>query len=125
MSIKAIPMLLATFLLIACSSKELPKPLAIKDLSDSLKVAGLKVEDCREKMFQMVMAVDGCGLTVDGKGFEVYQFDLSIESGKKALETWQKEGLMGQPVLVHNNLMAVVSQDHPSREKILKTFNGL
>lgn len=125
MLIKSIPILIAVFLLIACGSKEPPKPLTIKNLSDAMKSAGMTVEDCRKKMFQMVMAVDGCGLTVDGNGFEVYQFDLSIESGKKAIEIWKKDGLMGQPVLVHNNLMAIISQDHPSREKILKVFNGL
>ncbi len=78
-----------------------------------------------EKMYQMIGARNGVGITIDGSVVEIYEFDTTIGSGREMLSNLQKEGFMGQRVdLVHGNI-AVIMYDHEKSEVVAEIIKRL
>lgn len=90
----------------------------------ALKAAGFDVGSRQEKAYQMLGATDGCGFWIGDNPVEVYIFDLSITSGKDALNVLAKDGLMGQRMEIHNNV-AILLHNHPDRDKIKEAIAGM
>jgi hypothetical protein len=77
-----------------------------------------------EKWFSMIGAENGFGVDIDGQQIEFYQFNTTIGSGKKALESVIKEGLNGSPVHVNENLVILEDKQHPKWNEILTAFES-
>ena len=83
------------------------------------------VGEKKEKIYQLLMAVDGCAFDVDGDSIEIYQFDTTIESGKQMIKRLATKGYMGHTVITNKNLMIFADKKHKDWDRIVKVFNGL
>ena len=58
------------------------------------------------------MATDGYSMKINSDSMEIYQFNTTIKSGREVIEKWEKEGCMGQVVIVNKNLMMFIDEKH-------------
>ena len=99
--------------------------LQLTDVTDALTNSGMTIGEKREKLYQMIQAIDGYGVEVNGDVILVYQFDTTISSGRDAIDKWKRDGVGGQPVVVNKNLMLAVDLKHKDWGSILSIFNSL
>ena len=71
------------------------RQITLKNYYDSLSAKGYNVSDKSEKFYELIGAIDGEGFIIDGSSCEVYEFDLSTESGKKYLQKVKEDGILG------------------------------
>jgi len=77
------------------------KQLTIEEFTKALQSNGMHLGEKTDKWHGLLRATRGYGIDVNGDSIEIYQFDTTIKSGKKAIEKWKEEGYMGQPVVVN------------------------
>jgi hypothetical protein len=101
------------------------EPLQIEAFLELLRADGFQVGDRREKFYQLLMASDGAAFDVDGHTIEVYEFDVSIRTGREALERLNEDGFVGGSMQIHKNLALVVHGDNPAENRIQRLFESL
>ena len=99
--------------------------LQIEAFLELLKADGFQVGDRQEKLYQLLMASDGAAFAVDGHTVEVYAFDVSIRTGREALERLREDGFMGGSMQIHKNLALVVHGDNPAEDRIRRLLESL
>ncbi len=114
-----------SIILIGCGITQNRKQITIETFTNALESNGMSIGERSEKLYGLLMAIDGYGIEVNGDFIEVYQFDTTIKSGKEAIEKWNKEGFMGQPVIVRKNLMMFLNKNHKNWKQIENIFNSL
>jgi uncharacterized protein YceK len=97
---------------------------SLDGLLSHLTASQFQVGTPEEKWFSMIGAENGFGVDIDGQQIEFYQFNTTIGSGKKALESVIKEGLNGSPVHVNENLVILEDKQHPKWNEILTAFES-
>jgi hypothetical protein len=103
-------------------STAIAEELAIQDYFDLVESKGYSIDEKRQNWYQMIMAADGYGVTIDGNSMEIYEFDLSIITGRKGLENVIENGLMGTGVIVNGNLVMLKSTKHPKWTELQELF---
>lgn len=106
----------------ACASPAEQK--TIDGLVQHFTASGLDVGERSEKFYSLIGAENGFGVEIGGEEVEVYQFNLSITSGREMLETLQRDGFMGGAVQVQDNLVMFESKQHPQWSEILTAFQS-
>ncbi len=101
------------------------KSLQIEEFLELLRESGFQVGDRREKFYQLLMASDGAAFDVDGHTIEVYEFDVSVRTGRDALERLKEDGFMGRSMQIHENLALVVHGENPAEDRIQQLFESL
>lgn len=89
------------------------KPLTIEEYEKALAAAGVRTGPKEPQLAQIIGAKSGYGFSLEGDSrctdqnlcrCEVYEFDTSTGSGREALATIKKEGLMGTKLEFNKNL---------------------
>lgn len=116
-------LLITTILSIA--SPAFAEEIKIKDYFDLLDKQGYDIGRTQKKHYQFLMAIDGYGVVVDGSMVEVYQFDLTIKTGKEALVKLKNDGFMGNGFIINKNLALMKKIKHPKWDKLKNVFLSL
>jgi hypothetical protein len=79
--------------------------------------------------FQMIGAIDGCRVSVNGSSIEIYKFDINDPGQKTIVENAQRTNTMSMmgitfPVLVNGSFMIVNYTEHPERNNIIEVFRN-
>lgn len=122
---KLLPLIIVVFLFSVAGCGSSNEQLQLTDFTNALANSGMTIGEKREKLYQMLQAVNGYGVEVNGDVILVYQFDTTISSGRDALDKWKRDGVMGQAVVVNKNLMLFVDLKHKDWDSILSIFNSL
>jgi len=109
--------------LIGCSDAE--KPNTINDYLAALEHQGVSIGKKQEKMYQLIMATDGFSIRINDESIEIYQFDLSVGSGRAALDNVIENGLMGKAVIANKNLVLLKNEKHKDWDKLNKIFQSI
>jgi hypothetical protein len=99
--------------------------LTIDHYLDALASENFVLGERQEKLFQLLMAVDGFAIKINNEFIEIYQFDTGNESGKTALEHLSTYGFMGQSILPNNNLGLIKKTTHPDWNRLEAIFMAL
>jgi len=104
---------------------------------DHFNDVGLDVEDVHPKIYDMIGAVGGIGLEVEGGGVELYLFDpeTADEEVAKSLEDAHDTGIfldhameMEIPVVMNGNIMLfgleIFDYEHPEKDRVVEAFNS-
>jgi hypothetical protein len=117
------------FTVIGCSSDTGAEAKSLADVVDHLKESGLDVGDVETKAYEMLGAVDGFGIAVEGETIELYQFDPNSddEVSKKNLADGKSIGKMSAagfsfPAKVNGNFALIGYDTHPKKDEIVKIF---
>ena len=106
--------------------KKAPVPtLSLPDLFTHFEAKGLVIDSKDPKHGSLIGAVAGRSLRIGDGAVEVYQYNLSIETGVNALERLKKRGVAGKAAVVNGNLVLLEQPDHPQWAKIKATFLSL
>jgi hypothetical protein len=109
--------------LIGCSDAEKPK--VINDYLVALEHQGVSIGKKQEKIYQLIMATDGFSIQINDASIEIYQFDLSVGSGRAALANVIENGLMGKAVITNKNLVLLKNEKHKDWDKLNKIFQSI
>ena len=144
--------LVAFLLLVACGEKETttevkepqvkqeePKKEEVKqEQSKSLsgivnhfKDNGFIVGDVHTKAFEMLGAVDGFGIDVDGEQIEFYLFDRT-SANEETLKNLEDAEVLGKinmsgfsiPAKINEDIILLRYDEHPNKDKVIETFNN-
>ncbi len=95
------------------------------------KQQGFSVGKITAKVYQMMGAVDGFGIEVQGQQIELYLFDPATASQEtldqlKDAETIGKFSFSGisVPVVKNGNIILTRFDDHPEKDRILAAFRS-
>jgi predicted sugar kinase len=94
----------------------------LPELYEHFQKFGLVIERKDPKHGGLIGATSGKSLRIGDASVEVYQYNLSIESGKKALTRLKKRGVMGKAPVVNGNLVLLDKPDHPQWKEIKAAF---
>lgn len=108
-----------------CGNAQNNEQITLQQFVDAMNSAGLETGQKSEKMFGMIMAIDGFGIDVNGDQIQVYQYDTSIKSGQDLVGKFAEEGIMGRRAVVSKNLLMMEDAKHPDWERILAVFNSM
>ncbi len=116
-------------------AEEIPSELAA--VVDHFNDVGLDVEDVHPKIYDMIGAVGGIGLEVEGGGVELYLFDpeTADEEVAKSLEDAHDTGIfldhameMEIPVVMNGNIMLfgleIFDYEHPEKDRVVEAFRS-
>ncbi len=117
--------LIGIVLMLFSTSSFSENQIEIQDYLNTLTKQGFTLGKKQQKMYQLLMASNGFGIEVNGSNIEIYEFDTSITSGKKALEKIKKEGFMGKGLIVHKNLAVMKKKKHKDWKRIKEIFSSL
>ena len=78
--------------------------LSIQMFRDAISTHGLNLERESEKMYGLIGAIDGYGMTVGQCRVEIYEFDTTIKSGRDALARLVEDGVNGRRAAQNKNL---------------------
>jgi len=110
----------------ATASSEAASPLLTMDqVLSAFRGAGFRNVEYKPKISTLIGAEDGGAVSLDGESVEVYIFATDITSGREALERLQKDGLMGQRMLVRKNVGMLEAKRNRQWEKIKAAFEAL
>jgi len=103
-------------------------------LADVLKYFqdnGLETGEVIGKAYDMMGAVEGFGIIVNGEQIELYRIDLKTasEETKQNLESARSLGVynmsgMSFPVVVNGNIILTRLSEHPEGDKIVEIFKN-
>ena len=96
--------------------------LSLPALYEHFENSGIKIERKDPKIGSLIGATAGKSLRIGDGAVEVYQYNLSIESGVEALERLKKRGVMGSAAIVKGNLALLDKPDHPQWAAIKAAF---
>lgn len=109
----------------------IPKEKGLADVVQYFKSQGFKVGEVKTKAFDMLGAIDGFGIDVDGEQIELYIFDpnKANDETKKNLDDAEKIGKfsafgMSIPVIKNGNIILMRYSEHSNKEKIIQTFKN-
>jgi hypothetical protein len=100
-----------------------------KSINDLLEYfsENFSVTNKSEKFFEMIGAIDGCGVNLNGFSIEIYKFDIKDQGQKTIIENAQQTHTMSIfgttfPVLVNGSFVICSYTGHPERTKIIEIF---
>ncbi len=100
--------------------------LTLEGYEKALSAAGISTGEKEPQYFQLIGAKNGYGFSVDDDNrCEVYEFDTSIGSGRKALEVVKKEGLMGTRLEFNKNLGIFCQGDSPETKEAVSVLMSM
>ena len=102
-----------------------PEQRTLPELYKHFESSGIVIEAKEPKHGGIIGATAGKSLKIGDGHVEVYQYNLSIESGVEALARLKKRGVMGRAALVNNNLVLLDTPDHPQWKNIETVFLGM
>ena len=117
--------LIGILLILFSASSYSEDQIEIQDYLDALTKQGFTLGKKQQKMYQFLMASDGFGIEINGSNIEIYEFDTSITSGKKALKKIEKDGFMGKGLVVNKNLAMMKNKKHKDWKRLKEIFNSL
>jgi hypothetical protein len=92
---------------------------------------GFKIGEKSSKAFDMIGAVNGFGVEINGHEIELYQYDLdkASEETKKNLESVRENGMMSMdgfsfPAILNGDILLVKYDEHPDGDKIAAAFKA-
>lgn len=121
---------MALVLLAACGEK----PLTLEGYEKALSAAGIRTGPKQPQYYQMIGAKNGYGFSVEGDSrcsdqylcrCEVFEFDTSIGSGREALATLKKEGVMGTRPEINKNLAIMCQGDTAQTKQALSVLMSM
>ncbi len=124
--------LAASALLLVASCGE--RTLSLEEYDKALSAAGIRTGAKQPQQFQLIGAKNGYGFPVDGDSrcsdqylcrCEVYQFDTTTGSGREALATVKKEGLLGTRMEFNKNLGMFCQGDTPQTKQAVSVLLGM
>jgi hypothetical protein len=128
------PMARPLLLLTACALLLAPacgnKSLTLEGYEKALSAAGVNTGEKEPQMAAAIGAKNGYGFSFPSGGCsdgnlcrcEVYEFDTSIESGREALATVKKNGLMGTRLEFNQNLAIFCQGDSPKAKQAISVL---
>jgi len=92
---------------------------------------GLVIGDKTGKAFDMLGAVNGFGVEVNGQNIELYLYDLekADDSTLESLESVKANGMMTMSgfsfsAKINGNLLLTAYDEHPDKDKIVELFSN-
>ena len=110
------------------------KPLTLQQYEKALASAGVRTGSKEPQAAALIGAKSGYGFSLEGDSrcteenlcrCEVYEFDTSIGSGREALATIKKEGLMGTKLEFNKNLGIFCQGDSPQGTRAISVLKGM
>jgi predicted sugar kinase len=134
--LSALTVIIALSLFAACSEDDASSKSGSAEASDNESVAqktlpelyehfeksGIIIKEKNIKHGSLIGATSGKSLRIGEGAVEVYQYNLSIESGEEALARLKKRGVMGSAAIVNGNLVLLDTPDHPQWKEIKAAF---
>lgn len=102
----------------------------LDNLKKELVNSGLAIGENQMLAFSMVGATNGYKFDVNGKSIEIYYYDVkNLSKEQKQFYDQAQNGSMSVngfnfPVVFKNNLVLVIPDGHPQKDKILEVFNN-
>lgn len=113
--------LFIAFILVGCTESNL----SINDFLQKLDNEEFVIGKKHEKIYSLIGAVDGFAVEIDGHKIQIYEYDISVKSGRSMISRIHDEGLWGRAVIRNKNLLLMQEPKHPEWDRILKAFNSL
>ena len=88
-----------------------------------------QVSSKSEKLYQMIGAIDGCGIKINGNSVEIYKFDINDKGSKnilKNIESTNTFTVLGMtfPAIVNGSFVLSSYNNHPDKDKIIESFSN-
>lgn len=107
------------------------KAVSLADVVEYFKAQGFEVGEIKTKAYEMLGAVDGFGIVIDGSPVELYLFDpkTANDETKKNLEDARRIGKMSMsgisfPVVINGNVVLAGYEEHPKKDRIIEAFKA-
>jgi len=91
-------------------------------LEEHIRQAGLTVGERSEFMHQLLPAEEGYRLRVNGEDVEIVAFNLSITSGRDALEALRRDGFGGGAYFINGRVAMYCPKHHPDEAQVVNAF---
>lgn len=101
----------------------------LDDVVEHFRGQGLAIGEKIFKVYDMIGAIDGFGIEVEGEEIELYMFDPAAADSEtlEQLESAKTKGQMSMsgfvfPVTMNGNIMLTRYDEHSEKERIIEAF---